>query len=91
MKIITIHKSAIERLCSQWPCHGIPDKADLIVAAFDQEGDLVDYDISDTDDNVIQENTWDGSGALSALLEDAQANATETNIPNTVGPMFDYY
>ena len=91
MKIITIHKSAIERLCSQWPCHGIPDKADLIVAAFDQEGDLVDYDISDTDDNVIQENTWDGSGALSALLEDAQANATEVNIPNTVGPMFDYY
>lgn len=98
MKIITIHKSAIDRFCATWPCHGIPAVADHIVAAFD-DGDFIDFDTYDADGfviemGVIEENTW-GSGALPALFDDALQSATVTSniveFPNgTVAPMRDY-
>ena len=75
MKIIIIPKSAIDRFKSLWPCNGFPDNADLLVAEFSKNGDLVDYNFYDVNDNLIFDNTWEGTGALPALLDDALAGA----------------
>ena len=72
--VITIQRTAIDRFKAQWPCHNIPADADLIVAAFANNGDLVDYEICDHADNVIVENS-DAGEALSALFSDAQERA----------------
>ena len=74
MRIITIERSAIERIKSYWPVHYIPGDADLIVAAFATNGDLVHYEISDDADKVIVENQ-DAGEALSALFDDAKKHA----------------
>jgi hypothetical protein len=74
MRIITIERTAIDRFKTQWPCHNFPDSADLIVAAFADNGDLVDYEICDADDNVIVENE-DAGTALSAVFDDAKERA----------------
>ena len=60
MKIITIKSEAIEQFKASWPCHGLPDNVDLIVAAFAPNGDLVDYELSDAQDNLIAEISADG-------------------------------
>tara|TARA_R110000824_G_scaffold301270_1_gene489271 strand:+ start:1508 stop:1792 length:285 start_codon:yes stop_codon:yes gene_type:complete len=78
MNVITIERTAINRLKAQWPCHNIPDDADLVVAVFADNGDLVDYQISDRADNVIYANcrrTDDARAALSALFDDAKERA----------------
>lgn len=69
MKIVSITLSAIDNFKSSWPCHGIDDAADLIVAAFTPCGDLVDYEICDASDDVL--DAGDGGAAISALLTDA--------------------
>jgi hypothetical protein len=90
MKIIDIHRTAIDRFKSSWPCNGFPDNADLLVAAFAEDGDLVDYDFYDVNDKPIEDDTWERTGALSALLDDALAGAKITDIPGTIGPFYDY-
>ena len=77
MRIITIKRSAIDRLKESWPCHNIPDEADLIVVALESNDDLVDYEICDSEDNIIVENEDTGT-ALVALFSDAQARAVNT-------------
>ena len=74
MRVITIQRTAIDRFKAQWPCHNIAGDADLIVAAFADNGDLVDYEICDHADNVIVENS-DAGEALSALISDALERA----------------
>ena len=85
MKIITIEREAIDTFKVSWPCHGLPENLDLIVAAFAPNGDLVDYDLCDKNDNVIETDSYEGSGALPALLDDAQQHATKNPvIPGTI-------
>lgn len=52
----------------------IPDNADLIVAAFADNGDLSDYQICDHADKVIFENV-DAGAALLALIDNAKCCA----------------
>ena len=74
MRVITIQRTAIDRFKAESPCHNIPGDADLIVAAFADNGYLVDYEICDHADNVIVEND-DAGEALSALFDDARERA----------------
>jgi hypothetical protein len=86
MKVITIERTAIDRLKAQWPCHNIPDDADLVVAVFADNGDLVDYEICDHADNVIYANcrrTVDTRAAFYALLNDAQSSAVNKGYADT--------
>ena len=73
--VITITLETINTFKSTWPCHGIPDDADLVVCLFDTRGgkrDLVDYDVSRADDSVIDPDTMPDAGpALSAMMDDA--------------------
>ena len=83
MKIITIEKTAIDRLKAEWPCHGISDKVDFVVAAF-HNGDLVDIDVCDETDVILNSDEYDGA-AFTALLHDAQRDAVEPKIiPGTI-------
>ena len=89
MKIIEIQPETIEAFRRQWPCSGLHD-VDHIVAAFADNGDLVDYDCCDELSNPIV-NTWEGSDALPALLNDAQRNARMISTPpGTIGPIWKY-
>ena len=84
MDIITIERSAIDRLKSSWPCHGISNRVDYIVAAFADNGDLVDFEVCDADDIVLGADAYDGE-AFSALINDAQRDAVEPRIiPGTI-------
>lgn len=74
MDIITIERAAIDRLKSSWPCNGISDRVDLIVAAFADNGDLIDLEVCDDADVVLEPDAYDGT-AMVALLEDAQRDA----------------
>ena len=53
MKVITIEWTAIERFKAWWPCHNLPENADLIVAAFADDGDLINYEMCNHADNVV--------------------------------------
>ena len=75
MKIIQINADTIDTFKRSWPCNGIPSNVDIIVAAFADNDDLVDYEASDTDDGVVDLTDADGH-ALSALFDDALANHT---------------
>ncbi len=77
MRIITIERSAIDQFKSVWPCHNIPDTADLIVTAFAPNGDLMNYEICNDDDEVIVDND-DAGAALCVLFDDAKARAVNT-------------
>ena len=82
---ITIEKSAIDRFCESWPCHGFPANLDLIVFALDDNGDLVDLELCDENDVVISDRSYDGSGAMPAILDDAKHNAiTVTRAPGMI-------
>jgi hypothetical protein len=78
IKVVEIKKSAIDRFCDSWPCHGFPDNLDFIIAAFDG-GDLVDYELEDENKEIIEDRSFDGSGAMSALLDDAQKFSVEAS------------
>ena len=83
MEIITIEKTAIDRCKSEWPCHGISDRVDFIVAGF-HNGDLIDIDVCDAADVVLEPDAYAGE-AVSALLDDAQRDAVEPPfIPGTI-------
>lgn len=73
MKIIEIHRDTIENFKSSWPCHGISDDVDFIVVAFDDNGDLVDYDCEDAEGNVTEAGI-DSGEALAVLMRDAQSS-----------------
>jgi len=88
MKIIEIQPETIKSFCKEWPCSGL-DKVDHIVAAFEDNGQLVDYDCCDKLSNLIK-NTWEGSGALPALLNDAKQNAKFVPMPRTIGDFYKY-
>jgi len=74
MNVITIERTAIDRLKAHWPCHNISDDANLVVAVFADNGDLIDYEICNHANNVIVEND-DAGEALSALFDDAKERA----------------
>ena len=80
MKIITIEKSAIDRFCKSWPCHGLPENLDLIVFATN-DGNLIDLELCDAQENVITSTDYDGSGAMAALLAAAEENAMQQPLP----------
>jgi len=73
--VITITLKTINAFKSTWPCHAIPDDADLVVCLFDTargKRNLVDYDVSRADDSVIDPATMPDAGpALSAMMDDA--------------------
>ena len=80
MKIIHIQPEKIDELKQQWPCHNVPEYLDGIVAAFDDDGSLVDYEgFTDTDELVSHDKLagCDASGFLLAILTDAWENATK--------------
>tara|TARA_R100000781_G_C4075872_1_gene126060 strand:- start:746 stop:1024 length:279 start_codon:yes stop_codon:yes gene_type:complete len=81
MKIITIEKSAIDRFCKSWPCHGFPSNLDLIVFATN-DGDLIDLELCDAQENVITSTDYEGSGAMPALLAAAEENAIRKPLLN---------
>ena len=84
MDIITIERAAIDRLKSSWPCNGISDRVDLIVAAFADNGDLIDLEVCDDADVVLEPDAYDGT-AMVALLEDAQRDAIAAPfVPGTI-------
>ena len=76
IKVIEIQRTAIDRLTTMWPCHGIPDDLDLIMAAF-HNGDLIDLELIDADDVEIDACHYGESGALAALLQDAERYASK--------------
>lgn len=76
MKIATLNREAIDAFKRSWPCHGLPDNLDLLVACFAPNGDLVDYEASDEDDRRLDLSEYDG-GALVALIDDAKAVASD--------------
>lgn len=83
MEIITIEKTAIDRFKSEWPCNGISDRVDFIVAGF-HNGDLIELDVCDAADIVLGADAYDGE-AFSALLNDAQHRAEPAPfIPGTI-------
>lgn len=95
-RVITIERTAIDRFKAEWPCHNISDDADLIVAVFAGNGDLIDYQISDHADNVIvgadfpdgdfpaDAPSLDAGGALSALFNNAQERAVNKGWADTL-------
>jgi len=91
MKIIGIERHTIEDFKSQWPCHGISDDVDFICVAFDDNGDLVDYEFEDAEgQTIVTEEVYshaDESSALSCLMTDAWNHHTERFIPSTIGPI----
>jgi hypothetical protein len=90
MKIIQINADTIDTFKRSWPCNGIPSKADIIVVAFADNGDLVDYEASDADDNLVDLTDADGR-ALSALFDDALANHTVAHDGSgLIGPILRY-
>lgn len=83
MKIIIIEKTAIDRFKSEWPCHGISDNVDFVVAGF-HNGDLFDIDVCDEADVTLNSDEYEGE-AFTALLNDAQRDAVEPKIiPGTI-------
>ena len=93
MKVIEIQKETIRTFMSQWPCSGIPRNCDHIVVAMD-EGDLIDYDLLDADDSVLPRESYqdaDGSGALSALFDDAwNDHYVVLDDPQMIAPILNY-
>tara|TARA_Y100000593_G_scaffold10494_1_gene18901 strand:- start:400 stop:699 length:300 start_codon:yes stop_codon:yes gene_type:complete len=86
MKIIGVERDTIDAFKSQWPCHGISEDVDFICVAFDDNGDLVDYDCEDVEGNVVTPGN-DSGEALRYLMSDAWNHHTERFIPSTIGPI----
>jgi hypothetical protein len=74
-KIISIEPETLERFKQSWSCHDIHPNVDHIVATF-HDGDLIDYDLLDSDDNPLEYGLdgHDAGEALSALFDDALTN-----------------
>ncbi len=87
MRIITIEPETVESFRQEWPCHNLGN-VDHIVAAFDDNGDLVDVDCCDIYSKPI--DGIDGP-CLAALLDNAQRKAYEIPMPpGTIGPIWKY-
>lgn len=93
MKIIQINSDTIDAFKRSWPCNGIPTTVDMIVVAFADNGDLVDYEGSDAHDepiDLMDDENVDGH-ALSALFDDALANHTVVHEGSgLIGPILHY-
>ena len=85
IKVIEIQRTAIDRFKQSWPCHGIHNDVDLIMAAF-ADGDLIDFDLIDADDVELERARYsmtfagegfyhEATGAMAALLQDAERYA----------------
>ena len=96
--IITICRATIDAFKASWPCHGIPEDADVIVMAIHNHGipetrhqpgvgyDLIALDIEDSDEVMLDHDTYpDAGAALSALVDDAVRNhKTQPMEPGTI-------
>jgi len=97
-KVITIEDSAIQRFCAGWPCHNFPEGLNLIVAFFDKNGDLVDYEMSNKSDKTLYEfNAYEENpthnmdeAAISALLSNAQEECRRLELPDGCLPTWVY-
>tara|TARA_Y100001938_G_scaffold7497_1_gene9216 strand:- start:671 stop:934 length:264 start_codon:yes stop_codon:yes gene_type:complete len=87
MKIIEIQPETVESFRREWPCNNLAN-VDHIVAAFADNGDLVDVDCCDIYSEPI--DGIDGP-CLVALLDNAQRKAYEIRMPpGTIGPIWKY-
>lgn len=66
----------IEDFKAQWPCHGLPDNLNCVVAHFNSRGDLVDLETFDAVGEPLDTSEFDGS-ALLALVNDIQDHGYE--------------
>ena len=96
--IITICKATIDAFKASWLCHGIPEDADAIVVAVHIHGipeahhkpgvgyDLIALDIENSDEIMIDRDTYpDAGAALSALVDDAiRDHKTQPMEPGTI-------
>lgn len=85
MKIIEIRSDVIERFKDSWPAHGICGNVDFIVAAFDEHGDLIDYQCEDKHERRVLAGR-DSGDALAALFSDAFVSHSETAISGAIAP-----
>jgi hypothetical protein len=84
MKIITIETARLDSFKARWPCHGINAAVTHVVAAYDDEGDLLDCEFcNDAGENVGA--GIDSGDAASMLLTDAFNDHDVTVIPGTIG------
>ena len=87
MKIIEIQPETVESFRREWPCNNLAN-VDHIVAAFADNGDLVDVDCCDIYSEPI--DGIDGP-CLVALLDNAQRKGYEIRMPpGTIGPIWKY-
>lgn len=69
-------RDMIDRFKAAWPCHGLPDDLECVVAHFERSGDLVDIEAFGPDGAPLECRDFDGS-ALKALVDDIQTNGYE--------------
>ena len=92
MRIITILPDTIQTFRAQWPASGLHN-VNHITAAFDDNGDVIDYEVyADSTGNIpINGSDYDGTGALPALFADAQKNARKVyDNPELIGPIWEF-
>ena len=89
MKIITISPESLECFKQSWPCNGIPAEVYGIVVAFDDNGNLVDYEAYDSLDTPINldENDNVNGLALATLFDDAKNHHSTITNPELVDPI----
>lgn len=64
-------RDMIDGFKAQWPCHGLPENLNCVVAHFDSRGDLVDLEAFEESGNPLGTAEFDGA-ALVALVGDIQ-------------------
>tara|TARA_B100000287_G_scaffold325394_1_gene309548 strand:+ start:277 stop:573 length:297 start_codon:yes stop_codon:yes gene_type:complete len=72
LKIVSIEPCAIVEFMKTWPCSGLHN-VHHVTACFSADGDLVDYEAYQDEQEMepVDVQDYDGTGAMSALLEDA--------------------
>ena len=92
MKIITISPESLECFKQSWPCNGIPEEVDGIVVAFDDNGDLVDYEAFNSNDipiDLAENDNVDGL-ALATLFDNAKNHHSTITDPQLVDTIRTY-
>jgi hypothetical protein len=72
LTIVSIEPCAIDEFMETWPCSGLHN-VHHVTACFAADGDLVDYEAytDEQESELVDVQEYDGSGAMSALLDDA--------------------
>jgi hypothetical protein len=67
----TLNENFIYDFKKSWPCHGLPDDMVSISCEFASNGDLIDFEVKDSQGNTLDSQDFDGP-ALLALTQDCQ-------------------